>query len=156
MLAERLQCQKLLFSATLTRDPAAIASLDLNKPRYTIVTTTSGESDTTDPTLLGTQFTLPATLSENYLVVAPSDKPLNLIHLLHSSVFKLQANEGDNGILVFTKSVESVGRLVRLIHEFEGVFSGKHRVVAKGYSGEMKPGERKTLLADFAAGKVNM
>lgn len=30
-------CQKLLFSATLTRDPAKIASLELRNPRYIIV-----------------------------------------------------------------------------------------------------------------------
>ena len=30
-------CQKLLFSATLTRDPGKIASLDLRDPRYIIV-----------------------------------------------------------------------------------------------------------------------
>lgn len=35
--ATNTSCQKLLFSATLTRDPAKIASLQLRDPRYIIV-----------------------------------------------------------------------------------------------------------------------
>lgn len=31
------QCQKLLFSATLTRDPAKIAALNLTDPQYFII-----------------------------------------------------------------------------------------------------------------------
>jgi ATP-dependent RNA helicase DDX51/DBP6 len=141
----------------LTRDPAAIASLNLNSPHYTIITSDhpslpdAGTSDivndlkNTDPSLLGTQFALPQTLSEKYLVLPP----------LHSNVYGLQG-----GVLVFTKSVESVGRLVRLTDEFEAVYAkgskSKHKITVRGYTGDLKPGERKALLADFAEGNINM
>jgi len=147
-----------LFSATLTRDPAAIASLNLNDPKYTIITNTHSTSlpGETDPTLLGTQFTLPSTLSENYTVVSPEEKPLYLIHLIHTEGL----SEGEGGVLVFTKSVESVGRLVKLIEEFEGEYQRARgegeEVKVKAYSGDMKAGEKKGLLADFASGKINM
>jgi ATP-dependent RNA helicase DDX51/DBP6 len=147
----------------LTRDPAAIASLNLNDPKYTIITSTNPlthdpeenpSNEVTDPSLLGTQFTLPQTLSEKYLVVPPQHKPLHLIHLLHCPEYSMSG-----GILVFTKSVESVGRLVRLLEEFEKVYSagtGAKPTVVRGYSGDMKGMERKNLLADFSSGKINM
>lgn len=40
------QTQKLLFSATLTRDPARVAALQLNKPIYLAVTSKRGKSST--------------------------------------------------------------------------------------------------------------
>ena len=56
--------------------------------------------------------------------------------------------------MVFTKSVESATRLVQLLNGFEEV--RKSGVVVKGYTSEMKPVERKRLLADFAKGSVHL
>lgn len=62
-------CQKLLFSATLTRDPAKIAQLDLRDPKYFIVrrgATEEGEGDVMeidpDTTIHDETFDTPATL----------------------------------------------------------------------------------------------
>jgi ATP-dependent RNA helicase DDX51/DBP6 len=105
--------------------------------------------DGSDPTSsLSESFALPSTLSEKYLVVPPQLKPLNLVHLCHA----LGVSNG----LVFTKSVESVGRLVALLNFFEESYAAKKRVVIRGYTAEMKPGERKAVLADFVAGKVHL
>ena len=54
-------CQKLLFSATLTRDPGKIAALDLRDPKYFIIQSQSGEGGVTD--LAMDKFTMPATLT---------------------------------------------------------------------------------------------
>jgi len=142
-----LQCQKLLFSATLTRDPAAIASLALRNPQYFIVQ----HSDQSALSLTPSEtFALPETLTEKYLVVPPALKPLNLVHLCH--------HMGVRSGLVFVKSVESVGRLVSLLSAFEEAYEGekKRKIVVKGYTSDMKPGARKAVLADFTAGKIDL
>lgn len=93
---------------------------------------------------------MPSTLTEKYLALPPHLKPLNLIHLLHGSDFALR------GALVFTKSVESVHRLVALLTSFEDEYRSKSKVVVKGYTSEMRPAERKSLLAGFMSGSVNL
>jgi ATP-dependent RNA helicase DDX51/DBP6 len=62
-------CQKLLFSATLTRDPAKIAQLELRDPKYFIVRRRSAEDERgdemevdADVTIHDESFDTPATL----------------------------------------------------------------------------------------------
>jgi ATP-dependent RNA helicase DDX51/DBP6 len=57
-------CQKLLFSATLTRDPGKISSLELKDPKYFIVQG-GGEKESVDSTVLDVvmeKFSMPSTL----------------------------------------------------------------------------------------------
>lgn len=144
-----MQCQKLLFSATLTRDPAKVAALDLTSPRYYIVQSTTTAAN---PAAVGTTFALPSTLAERMIVLPPQVKPLSLLYLVHAPTHRVRS------ALVFTKSVESAGRLVRLVDAFEDAWMGRDgaRVVAKEYTGEMKPAERKRLLEQFAQGSVHL
>lgn len=58
------------------------------------------------------------------------------------------------GALVFTKSVESAARLVKLLEYFEEAWEEK--VVIKGYTSEMKHVERKRLLGEFAQGTIHL
>jgi ATP-dependent RNA helicase DDX51/DBP6 len=54
-------CQKLLFSATLTRDPGKLAALDLREPKYFIIQDkTPNESK---PSLTLEVFNMPPTLT---------------------------------------------------------------------------------------------
>lgn len=82
------------------------------------------------------------------IVLDAAVKPLNLIHLVHHPDHNVKS------ALVFTKSVESVNRLVKLLSLFEEAYGGQ--VVVKGYTSEMKSGERKRVLAEFAEGKVHL
>jgi ATP-dependent RNA helicase DDX51/DBP6 len=61
-------CQKLLFSATLTRDPGKIAALDLRNPKYFIVQSQSRDGGVTD--LAMDKFTMPATLTVRSLALS--------------------------------------------------------------------------------------
>ncbi|KIR56358.1 ATP-dependent RNA helicase DDX51/DBP6 [Cryptococcus gattii Ru294] len=144
-------CQKLLFSATLTRDPSKIAALSLHHPQYYIVQSSIAPAL---PTSVGEQFALPSSLSEKMLIVPPALKPLNLIHLVHHSEFNVDR------ALVFTKSVESAARLVKLLEFFEDAYvlggGGGKRLAVEQYSGEMKARDKKQLLAEFGEGKVNL
>lgn len=59
-------CQKLLFSATLTRDPSKIAALDLHDPKYFVVQGSSEGIATQEEGVLDLvmeKFNMPATLS---------------------------------------------------------------------------------------------
>lgn len=61
-----MQCQKLLFSATLTRDPSKIAALHLKNPRYFIVGAGDSEmqdAETVPADVTGNSFALPSTLT---------------------------------------------------------------------------------------------
>ncbi|GAA5902975.1 uncharacterized protein JCM6883_002652 [Sporobolomyces salmoneus] len=145
-------CQKLLFSATLSRDPAKIDALHLHRPIYISV------EDALDPHAEDEQiddelkFTFPAELSEHMIISPSTHKPLYLFHLLHSLSI--------TSALCFTKSVESATRLAKLVEFFEDAHassdSAAKRVVVKAYSSELAPGERKKVLKDFKAGEIQM
>ncbi|GAA5987439.1 hypothetical protein JCM5350_002762 [Sporobolomyces pararoseus] len=148
-------CQKLLFSATLSRDPAKIDALHLHRPIYISV------EDALDPHAEDEQiddelkFTFPAELSEHMIISPSTHKPLYLFHLLHTLSI--------TSALCFTKSVESATRLAKLVEFFEEASQQsddgggeKKRVVVKAYSSELAPGERKKVLKDFKAGEIQM
>ncbi|KAF9153609.1 ATP-dependent RNA helicase dbp6 [Linnemannia schmuckeri] len=102
-----LSVQKLLFSATLTRNPAKIASLQLSDPQYVAVQEGGQDGDEKQ------KYTTPAGLTEHMIVCETSEKPLMVLHLLHH----LQVRSA----LCFTKSVESAHRLYKLIQLYEKI-----------------------------------
>ncbi|KAJ3152423.1 ATP-dependent RNA helicase dbp6 [Geranomyces michiganensis] len=111
--------QKLLFSATLTRNPAKIASLHLYNPTYVAVVGADGTPSAENASAAVTsgedsRYIAPSTLEERMIVCASAgDKPLSLLHILYN----LEPTGG--GVLVFTKSVEAAHRLAALIQIFD-------------------------------------
>ncbi|KAK7454442.1 ATP-dependent RNA helicase dbp6 [Stygiomarasmius scandens] len=140
-------CQKLLFSATLTRDPGKIAALDLRNPKYFVV-----QKDSNDGILdvVTEKFTMPASLKEHMIVCETTQKPLIFFHLVHS--------HNVTNALVFTKSAESTTRLVKLIEFFESSFSNdpEDRVIARAYSSDLGAAERKSILESFKSQKIQI
>lgn len=132
-------CQKLLFSATLTRDPATIATLGLRQPEYYI--------QGLDATQVGEQFALPDTLDQNMIVLPSAEKPLGLLHLIYGL--------GLRRALVFCKSVDAANRLAHLLGFFADAWL-QDRVSAAVYSAELPTAERRRLLESFQQGSVNM
>lgn len=173
--AARLQCQKLLFSATLSRDPAKIDALHLHRPIYISVEDAldpHAEDEGVDSEL---KFTFPAQLkvrfprfpchfcsltpfshSQEHMIFSPSThKPLYLFHLLHTLSL--------SSALCFTKSVEAATRLAKLVEFFEqaradAAKDGEEvkKVVFKAYSSELPSGERTRILASFKKGEIQM
>ncbi|KIJ66690.1 hypothetical protein HYDPIDRAFT_174087 [Hydnomerulius pinastri MD-312] len=143
-------CQKLLFSATLTRDPGKLASLDLRDPKYFVVQgQTEVGAGTGSLNLVSERFTMPATLTEHMIVCETSQKPLMLLHLIHSRSVR--------NALVFTKSSESTARLVRLLEFFEELNTSDRAPIAiRAYSSDLPAGERKTILDKFKAQEVHV
>ncbi|GAA6039952.1 hypothetical protein JCM8097_002637 [Rhodosporidiobolus ruineniae] len=150
-------CQKLLFSATLSRDPAKIDALHLHRPIY--ISVEDGlqphlEDDAADLDA-EKRFTFPAELAEHMLISPASHKPLYLFHLVQTRLV-----EKGESALCFTKSVEAATRLAKLVELFEEARAargeGEGKVVVRAFSSELAPGERKKVLKEFKEGKITM
>lgn len=94
-------------------------------------------------------------LQEHMIVTAPYQKPLALLHLL--------CNVNIRHVLCFTKSVESAGRLALLLETvgkaLPAMIDGNpssEAVSVSVYSSELAAAARKSVLARFAAGEINV
>ncbi|KIJ52459.1 hypothetical protein M422DRAFT_156405 [Sphaerobolus stellatus SS14] len=142
-------CQKLLFSATLTRDPAKIAALELRDAKYFIVTDKERKDREGTHLMAGEAFAFPATLSEHMIVCSTYRKPLMLFYLIHK--------RGVSNALIFTKSTESTNRLVKLFECFENALNiSANRPVIHAYSSDLSPSERKSILDKFKAQEITI
>ncbi|KAF9490804.1 P-loop containing nucleoside triphosphate hydrolase protein [Pleurotus eryngii] len=147
-------CQKLLFSATLTRDPGKLAALDLRQPKYFIVQggkATEGDDDAV--LAIGLEkFTMPDKLSEQYVVCSGSQKPLVLFYLI--------VTYNVRNSLIFTKSAESTTRLVRLFEFFEQARAKEdpnvQPTVARSYSSDLSTSERRSILDKFRSQDIQI
>lgn len=101
------QLRKLLFSATLTKDPQKLASLGLVNPKhYDAHHLGSGKGSSQ-------KYSMPSALSEYTVECTAEQKPLVLLALL---LDKLQHESSErNLVAVFTSSLDSTHRLVRLL-----------------------------------------
>ncbi|WFC94786.1 RNA helicase [Malassezia brasiliensis] len=136
--------QKLLFSATLTRDPAKMNALQLRNPHYVSVRDRAEGDD-----VHVDRFALPAGLHEHMIVTETSTKVLFLLYLLHSH---LQVRHA----LCFTKSVESANRLVRLLAFFEKRMPPGQALCVQYYSSDLTNAERAQMLRRFQQGEVDV
>ncbi|KAI8971474.1 P-loop containing nucleoside triphosphate hydrolase protein [Mycotypha africana] len=134
--------QKLLFSATLTKNPAKIAELHLNDPKYISVQNADGSDATAQ------DYTTPEGLKEYMAVCATEKKPLMVLYLLH--------HLGLRSGLCFTRSVESTQKLQTLVEAFEQTQSEDKRIRVKEYSSELGPVQRKQMLKQFKQGQIDL
>ena len=162
-------CQKLLFSATLTHDPAKISALDLRDAKYFVVKDLASTVD--GHVFAGETFAFPATLNVSVIETIP-DCPTNhllneYIHLQEHMIvctsfqkplilFYLAHRHGITNALVFTKSTESTARLVKLFECFEIALGALGGRVACAYSSDLSAEERKTILERFKSQDITM
>ncbi|KAJ3178262.1 ATP-dependent RNA helicase dbp6 [Gaertneriomyces sp. JEL0708] len=154
-IRHRTPLQKLLFSATLTRNPAKISALHLYEPCYisvasgtTPVASGAAEEISSGIETTSAHYVAPATLSEHMMVCPTAgDKPLLLLHLLYNLKF--------TGVLVFTKSVESAHRLAALLQRFAHHMNHFDATsAALAISSDLRLADRRRLLQQFAVGAV--
>ncbi|TRY99460.1 hypothetical protein DNTS_023000, partial [Danionella cerebrum] len=129
----QMPLQKLLFSATLTKNPEKLQLLDLHQPRLFSSTHHSTASQDT--------FHFPQGLSEYYVPCSLNKKPLIILHFLLQLKF--------SPLLCFTNSRQVAHRLYLLVKLFGGV------EVAE-FSSQLSPSERQKTLTDFERGKIKM
>lgn len=144
-------CQKLLFSATLTRDPARVAALRLRNPMYLLVRPDGALADQEQDTDL---FAIPDTLREDYWPTAGGDKPLALYALLTGQIPR--GGERLSATLCFTKSVEAAVRLVQLLQLIDQKVHTE-RPLRVGHLTATTPAvQRKALLKSYEANEVDV
>ncbi|CAL1716551.1 unnamed protein product [Somion occarium] len=150
-------CQKLLFSATLTRDPSKISALNLRNPKYFVVQSAAEEQPTKEGAVMDIvmeKFSMPATLTEHMIVCETVQKPLMLFFLVHQHDVR--------NALVFTKSAESTTRLVRLFEFFESIWAQEkngamHKQAAiRAYSSDLSASDRKSILEQFRNQEIHI
>ncbi|WFD33136.1 RNA helicase [Malassezia sp. CBS 17886] len=142
--------QKLLFSATLTSDPAKINAIQLRDPHYVSV-----RDDTSAAGASHDRFALPATLREHMCITATSGKVLYLLRLLHAPPPEAPVRQA----LCFTKSVESATRLERLVSFFEAAWAEETGAVplrVQYYSSDLGAAERTHILRSFQNGDIDL
>ncbi|PIA16577.1 DEAD-domain-containing protein, partial [Coemansia reversa NRRL 1564] len=147
----RRRVQKILFSATLTRDPASIARLKLERPHYISITDGGGGGSSTEGASMGT-FAFPSSLQEFYAACNAEDKPLWLIYML----WERQISGG----VCFTKSLEAAHRLAQVVQAWTAEvppdgWTGSSIVVAE-YSSDLTAAERARIMRLFKKGAINL
>ena len=152
LLSEGAECQKLLFSATLSGNPAQLASLRLHRPVLFM-----------DSQSRQKRFSVPAGLSASFFLCDANEKPLLLLHTL--STLQLSSKEegrketgkaegkqrratGDQ-VLVFTSSLDSCHRVARLLSLWGGCSSAE-------YSSALTQHQRDRLLSAFRGRRLSV
>ncbi|KAJ2162153.1 ATP-dependent RNA helicase dbp6 [Coemansia sp. RSA 552] len=137
--------QKLLFSATLTQNPAKISRLKLVRPLYISVANTAASDGEG-------AFVFPSALKELYAVCPADEKPLWLIYIL----WERQISGG----VCFTKSLETAHRLAQVVQAWvaevpDSAWPGKKPVVAE-YSSDLPAADRTRVMRLFRQGQIGL
>ncbi|XP_033030804.1 ATP-dependent RNA helicase DDX51 isoform X2 [Lacerta agilis] len=127
--------QKLLFSATLTRNPEKLQPLGLYRPRLFTPISLEKATETTK------KYALPEGLSQYYVPCSLRWKPLFLLHFLLRLKF--------SRVLCFTNSRDTSHRLFLLLRSFGGVNVAE-------FSSRLNPRQRKLTLKEFEQGKIQL
>lgn len=145
----RRTAQKLIFSATLTRDPEKMANLRIRNPQVYVVGGVDANqgADENDRK----EFMVPPTLTERLVPIRQATiKPLRLMQMLLTQKEKITSY-----VLVFVKSNEAAARLARLLTIIdEEVFHSGLRI--ERCSGEVEASLRRKTLRAFADGKIDV
>ena len=115
-----VQLRKLLFSATLTKDPKKLSSLGLINPKHydahqlnkKKLRSNNNSTDSHTPS----SYSLPDSLSEFMVQCTAEQKPLVLLAVILEQGLLDKSSDITNGIVVvFTSSKDSTHRLARLL-----------------------------------------
>jgi len=132
LTSRQVPLRKMLFSATLTRDPQKLASLGLVNPKHFDAhhlnvkagitkagssAQQSGLEEQNAQRLFPKQrYSLPESLTEHKLICTAEQKPLVLLALLLQHLKSIAEDGNDkNMVVVFTSSLDSTHRLARLL-----------------------------------------
>jgi ATP-dependent RNA helicase DDX51/DBP6 len=141
--------QKLVFSATLTRDPGKLASLKIGfEPRIFIIGDDPATNDQQSRDV-DYEFTVPGTLTEVlYSVKNVSTKPLALVKLLQEHAIR-------SDCIIFVKSNQAAARLSRLIALIDEELFHMNLVTDR-CSGELEISQRRRKLRQFADREIGI
>ena len=115
-----VQLRKLLFSATLTKDPRKLSSLGLVNPKHFdahhLKKSSSSESVQKNKNVSAkTSYSLPESLTESTVECTAEQKPLVLLAFLLEQGLLDEKNKQQGIAVIFTSSIDSTHRLARLL-----------------------------------------
>ncbi|KAI9228171.1 MAG: P-loop containing nucleoside triphosphate hydrolase protein, partial [Piptocephalis tieghemiana] len=142
------RAQKLLFSATLTRNPEKITGLYLHQPSYLAIKANSSQ----EVEELAS-YSVPEGLSEAMTVCEVEEKPLAALHLLYGREAGLER------ILCFCSTVESASRLTTLLKAFHARWSSsgtKDTGKIRHFSSDLSVSFRSHILSQFRHGHIRL
>lgn len=115
-VCQPVQLRKMLFSATLTKDPRKLASLGLINPKHYDAHHIK-EQDKVSSNVHHAQgtYSLPQALEELMVECTAEQKPLVLLSLILEQAQRDDASGQPGIVVVFTSSVDSTHRLARLL-----------------------------------------
>lgn len=143
--------RKLLFSATLTKNPAKIAPLQLYRPKYFQVRTINEEDPQNEKNNINTgtgssQLMTPESLKELAVVINEAEmKPAALFEIL-TQILPQPATR----ILCFTRSVDSTNRLTKLL------LTALPNIKIACFHGSLTDAARQKLLKQFESEEINI
>ncbi|XP_041367177.1 ATP-dependent RNA helicase DDX51-like [Gigantopelta aegis] len=154
----QIPLQKLLFSATLSQNPEKLQQLNLFQPKLftSVVKATKQDQESAENVISDTskdtkgteisgdfvgKYTTPAGLTEFFIESSKAEKPLVILHFLHSLKFRQ--------VLCFTNSVETTHRLYLLIKLVGGIN-------VREFSSGLHAIRRNKILRKFSAGQVDI
>uniref|UniRef100_A0A452HDC8 ATP-dependent RNA helicase n=1 Tax=Gopherus agassizii TaxID=38772 RepID=A0A452HDC8_9SAUR len=140
----QIPLQKLLFSATLTRNPEKLQELGLYQPRLFTSVYSEKRAVTAGTEMeqnAEKKYTLPEGLSQYYVPCNLNSKPLFLLYFMLRMKF--------TRVLCFTNSKQTSHRLFLLIQAFGGVNVAE-------FSSRLTPSERQRTLKEFERGKIQL
>ena len=126
-ICQRIQLRKLLYSATLTKDPQKLSSLRLVNPKYFNAhdlkqrqnALSSNKSSDHNINNISSLYRMPEQLKEQTVECTAEQKPLVLLALLLEKLNDYRYLKESSGkkstIVVFASSLESTHRLTRLL-----------------------------------------
>ena len=136
------QLRKLLFSATLTKDPQKLASLGLVNPKHFDAHHLSSETHGSSQ-----RYSMPPALSEFTVECTAEQKPLVLLALLLDQLRQQgQEDSAKSIVVVFTSSLDSTHRLVRLLQLLWGSAGFGHSASVAEFSSALNQKQRSGLM----------
>ncbi|MCJ1457986.1 ATP-dependent RNA helicase dbp6 [Mycoblastus sanguinarius] len=185
-MPEKRNVQKIILSATMTRDVSRLTALKLWRPRLVVL---EGQEKTTldeNPGDLDTEerIEIPPTLEEDGISIPTKDgdyKVLYLIKLLDTSsdpllrgnaeeaqhpsnnnnnIFPAEHDPPDksplHGVLIFTKDNENASRLARLLELLRPTWKPRIGTLTKSSTTSSRGGRKKKSLAAFSRNELSI
>lgn len=137
-----VQLRKLLFSATITKDPQKLASLGLVNPKHY-----DAHHLTSKKGMTSHRYSMPRALSEFTVECTAEQKPLVLLALLLDQL-QQENNErsAENIVVVFTSSLDSTHRLARLLQLLWGSLDYGDPLAVAEFSSALNQSQRSNLM----------
>ena len=143
--ARPLQLRKLLYSATLTKDPQKLASLQLVNPKFFDAHHLTSKSTSKSKKTKNSLYSMPELLQEYTVECTAEQKPLVLLALL---LERIQHSNTNKIIVIFTSSLESTHRLARLL-QLLWIAGNYGDRMPKEFSSSLNQNQRSALMKEW-------